>query len=292
MTQREGRTVVVIGATGTQGGAVINRLIEADGWQIRAVSRDGTGEKARVLTNRGVEVRQADMDDSASLDAVMDGADRLFFVPIVGGEGPPSEIARGVAVADAAARAGVAHVVFSGVSGGNREIGVPNFQSKGTIEEHLKSTGLHHTVLRPVSFMENFNRNRDSILGGQISGVLNPEKAQQYISVRDIAAFTVAALEDPGRFDGEAFDLAGDELRMPDLAALFARMLGRTVEYNHIPSGEPRSTMPQPMLVMNDFFEREGYGVDIDVLKARWGIPLTTMEEWIRTEPGWPLASA
>ena len=46
------------------------------------------------------------------------------------------------------------------------------------------------------------------------------------------------------------------------------------------------------MLVMNDFFEREGYGVDIDALQAQWGIPLTTMEEWIRTEPGWPLASA
>jgi uncharacterized protein YbjT (DUF2867 family) len=292
MTQIDGRTVVVIGATGNQGGVVVNRLVEAGGWQIRAASRDATSEKARALTDSGVEVRQADMDDPASLDALMAGADRLFFVPIVGGEGPPSEIARGIAVVDAAVRAGVAHVVFSGVSGGNREIGVPNFRSKGTIEEHLKSTGLHHTVLRPVSFMENFKRNRDAILGGQLSGVLNPEKAQQYVSVRDIAAFAVAALEDPKRFDGEAFDLAGDELRMPDLAALFTRMLGRTVEYNHIPSGEPRSRLPQPMLVMNDFFEREGYGVDVDALKARWGIPLTTMEEWIRTEPGWPLASA
>ena len=84
MKQIEGRTVVVIGATGNQGGAVIDRLIETDGWQIRAVSRDATGEKARVLTDRRVEVRQADMDDPASLDAVMDGADRLFFVPIVG----------------------------------------------------------------------------------------------------------------------------------------------------------------------------------------------------------------
>ena len=77
---------------------------------------------------------------------------------------------------------------------------------------------------------------------------------------------------------------------MPNLAAFFSRALGRTVEYNHIPQGEPRARLPKPMLVMNDFFEREGYGVDIGGLKERWGIPLTTMDAWIGTEPGWPLA--
>jgi uncharacterized protein YbjT (DUF2867 family) len=290
MTEHSGHSVLVIGATGNQGGAVVNRLIEAGDWQVRAVSRDPASEKSRALTDLGVTVVQADMEDPASLESAMGGIDNLFFVPVVGAESPHSEISMGITVADAAARAGVSHVVFSGVAGGNREIGVPNFRSKGSIEEHIRSTGLHHTVIRPVSFMENFNRNRDAILGGTLSGVLDPTRPQQYISVRDIAAFAVAALEDPQKFNGQAIDLAADEFTMPGLAAFFSHALGRAVEYNHIPPGEPRERLPKPMLLMNDFFEREGYGVDIDGLKSRWGIHLTTMDEWIRSEPGWPLA--
>ena len=287
MTEDRRGAVLVLGATGNQGGAVVDALLNGSDWAVRAATRDPSSDRARSLADRGVEVVVADMDDPASLDAALAGVEHLFFVPIVGGEGPPSEIARGKAVVDAAARARVRHVVFSGVAGGNRDIGVPNFQSKGAIEDHLRSSGLHHTVLRPVSFMENFNRNRDAILGGRLSGVLDPAKTQQYISIRDIAAFAVAAFNDPDRFEGQAIDLAGDQLTMPDVAALFSRVFGRDTAYGHIPPGEARSRLPQPMLTMNEFFEREGYGVDIPALKARWGIPLTGLEDWIRTEPGW-----
>ncbi len=288
MTEREPRTALVLGATGNQGSAVTNALLNANsGWSVRAGTRDPSSDRARALAERSVEVVRVDMDDAASLVQAMVGAEYLFFVPIVAGEGPPSEIARGSAVVDAAAEAGVRHIVFSGVAGGNRQIGVPNFESKGAIERHIRSTGLHYTVIRPVSFMENFNRNRDAILSGRLSGVLDPTKVQQYVSVRDIAAFAIAALEDPARFDEHSIDLAGDQLTMPELASTFARVLGRDVSYSHIPPGDARSSIPPPMLVMNEFFEREGYGVDIPALRTRWGIPLTSMEDWIRSEPDW-----
>ena len=286
MSQAAQRTVLVIGSTGNQGGAVVSRLLEDGGWRIRGLSRDPQSERSQALAKRGVEIVQGDMNDVETLTAAMEGAFGLFFVPVVG-KGVEGEIAGGSAVTEAAKRARVPHVIFSGVSGGNRKIGVPNFESKGTIEEQLRTAGLTHTVIRPVSFMENLNRTRDAIVGGRLTGVLNPARAQQFVSVRDIARFAVEAFKRPQDFAGQAIDLAGDDMTMHQVAEVLSRALKRPVTYNHIPAGEGRANMPPPMLVMNDFYEREGYGVDIAALRTRWGIPLLTLEQWLRVEPGW-----
>ena len=286
MSQAAQRTVLVVGSTGNQGGAVVNRLLEDGGWRVRGLSRDPQSEPARALAQRGVEMVRGDMNDVASLSAAMEGVSGLFFVPVVG-KGVEGEIAGGRAVTEAAKRARVPHVVFSGVSGGNRKIGVPNFESKGAIEEQIRAAGLTHTVIRPVSFMENLNRSRGAIGEGRLSSVLNPTRAQQFVSVRDIARFAVEALNRPQDFAGQAIDLAGDEMTMPQVAELLSRTLKRSVTYSHIPPGEERANIAPPMLVMNEFYEREGYGVDIAALRARWGIPLLTLAEWLGVEPGW-----
>lgn len=286
MTQTNGRTVLVIGSTGQQGGKVVNALLEAGGWNVRGLTRDATSEKAQALVSRGVELAQGDMDDVASLEAAMQGAYGVYSVQSVGGRGVDVEIQEGKNVADAAKKAGVSHLVFSGVSGGNRKIGVPNFESKGAIEEHIRSIDIPHTILRPVSFMDNFNRNRDAIQSGKLSGILSPDKPQWFTAVRNIADFAVAALSRPDDFLGQAIDLAGDSMTLPQAAEVFTRVLGRSVEYNHI-LPQQRDRIAPPMKVMNEFYEGEGYGVDVAALRGRWGIPILNLEDWVRQEPGW-----
>jgi uncharacterized protein YbjT (DUF2867 family) len=285
--QRANRTILVFGATGLQGGKTMDALLKAGGgWKVRALSRDPNSEKAQPLKAKGVELVKGDFDDPASLEAAMRGVYGVFLIPLAPTPSPQAETEAGKRAIDAAKRAGVQHLVFSGVSGGNRSISVPNFESKGATERHLQASGVPYTILRPVSFMDNFNRNRDAIKAGKLNGILAPDRQQWFVAVKDIADFAVAAFNKPRDFQGQAIDLAGDSMTMPQAAAVFTRVLGQKVEYGHIPPDQ-RDRLPEAMKVMNAFYEREGYRVDVQALRAKWGIPLLTLEQWIKQEPGW-----
>ena len=102
------RIIAVTGATGQQGGAVALKLL-ADGWKVRALTRDPNKPAAQELASRGAEIVPGDMDHPRELEAAFAGASRIFSVqnywlPDVGYEG---EIRQGKNVADAAKAAEV-----------------------------------------------------------------------------------------------------------------------------------------------------------------------------------------
>ena len=116
------RIIAVTGATGQQGGAVARKLL-AEGWKVRALTRDANKPAAQELASFGAEVAAGDMEDRAQLDAAFQGAYGVFSVqnfwlPNVGFEG---EIRQGKNVADAAKAAGVQHLVYSCVGGTARD---------------------------------------------------------------------------------------------------------------------------------------------------------------------------
>jgi uncharacterized protein YbjT (DUF2867 family) len=131
--------------------------------RVRALVRDPGKPAAQALAARNVELTVGDLTDPASLDAFLDGADAVFAMTTPFTEGTDRETATGIAIADAAARAGVPHLVYSSVGGAERESGVPHFESKRRVEEHIESLGIHHTFLRPVFFMDNFSRYSTSL---------------------------------------------------------------------------------------------------------------------------------
>ena len=97
------KVIAVTGATGQQGGAVARKLL-ADGWKVRALTRDVDKPAAQELAALGAEIFAGDMNDRAELDAAFKGAYGVFSVqnfwlPNVGFEG---EIKQGKNVADAA----------------------------------------------------------------------------------------------------------------------------------------------------------------------------------------------
>lgn len=61
------KTIAVIGATGAQGGGVVNVMKNTPGWKVRAITRNPQGEAARKLADAGIEVVQANLDDESSL---------------------------------------------------------------------------------------------------------------------------------------------------------------------------------------------------------------------------------
>jgi len=95
--------ITVIGATGQQGGAVVEALVH-HAVPVRAATRNPNGDKARALTQRGVEVVYADLEDEGSVRAAFDGAPAAFAMTTHDGpDGPAREVARGRVIAAAAA---------------------------------------------------------------------------------------------------------------------------------------------------------------------------------------------
>lgn len=281
-----GKMIAVIGATGQQGGAVARKLL-ADGWQVRALTRDVDKPAAQELKALGAEIAPGDMDDRAQLDAAFKGAYGVFSVqnfwlPNVGFEG---EIRQGKSVADAAKAAGVKHLVYSSVGAAHRGMGQKHFESKWIIEQYIHSLGIPYTILRPAFFMENYNWSRAQILNGMFTSMsLRPEKEIQSIAVEDIGVFAALAFGNPEQYIGKTIELSGDELTESQIAETFTKVIGRLVKLAAPRADEDWGDAEERAAGFN-FFNGEAYGADIPALR-KLHPGLLTLEQWLRKN-GW-----
>lgn len=225
----------VIGATGQQGGAVVDALL-ADSKPVRALVRDPASDKSRALADRGVTLVRADQDDADSLVAALDGVAALFLMTTFAGPaGIEGEVTHGRAIADAAVEAGVPRVVYSSVGGAERKSGVPHFESKRRVEQHLAEV-IPSSFVRPTFFMENFARalgagDGEFVLRLPMSGSV----PLQLIAVRDIGVVAAALLVDPSLIEGDAIEIAGEVLTGDQIADRIGSHLGRPSRFEALP---------------------------------------------------------
>ena len=280
------KIIAVTGATGQQGGAVVRKLL-AEGWKVRALTRDLNKPAAQELASLGAEIVAGDMEDRAQLDAAFQGAYGVFSVqnfwlPNVGFEG---EIRQGKTVADAAKAAGVPHLVYSSVGAAHRGMGQKHFESKWLIEQHIRSLEIPYTILRPAAFFENFNWERAHILNGTFNAIgLRPEKERQLIALEDIAVFVGLAFAYPEQYLGKTIELAGDALTESQIADTFAKVIGRPVKLTLSSGGSGRRS-DEEMTAMFAFFNGEAYNADIPALR-KLHPGLLTLEAYLRKN-GW-----
>ncbi|MDX2591442.1 NmrA/HSCARG family protein [Streptomyces sp. WI03-4A] len=273
--------VLVVGATGQQGGAVTRHLLAA-GWPVRALTRDPGKPAARVLADQGAQVVAGDLGDADSLREALAGADAVFCVTQFFTAGYEGEVTQGRLMVDLAAQAGIGHFVFSSVGSADKNTGIPHFDSKYEVERHLARSAVPYTVLRPVFLMENWEGRRQEIADGLLVTPLSPERPVQQVSVEDIGAFTLLALSRPERWQGRSVDLAGDELSMAQSADTFSRVLRRPVEVRRVSWDDFRAQQGEEMYVMNRWFETSGYEADLGRLREiRPG--MLSLEDYLRT---------
>lgn len=274
--------IVVLGGTGRQGGAVARELLRR-GHPVRAVVRDPA--KARPLAAAGAELVRGDLDDPVSLDAALTGAYGVFSVQtFTGPDGLAGEVRQGRAVADAAARAGVRHLVYSSVAGAERDSGIPHFESKYEVERHIAELGLPATILRPVFFLDNFAEMgpQPADGGGQVLTLaLPPDVPLQMIASRDIGAFAADAFEQPETYLGSAVEIAGDELTPTRIAEVFTEVTGEPTTFRSQPVEELRAYSAE-MATMFAWFAAAGFRADLPALR-RLRPDLTTLADWLRT---------
>ncbi len=280
------KIIAVAGATGQQGGKVANRLL-AQGWKVRALTRDANKPAAKELAAAGAEIVTGDMDNRAELDAAFQGAYGVFSVqnfwlPNVGYYG---EIRQGKTVADAAKAVGVQHLVYSSVGAAHRGMGQKHFESKWIIEQYIHALGVPYTILRPVAFMENYNWRRAYILNGTFQGFgLRPDKTQQIVATDDIGVFAEMAFANPKQYLGKTIELAGDELTETQIADVFSKVIGRPVKV--APPQNPAGAAPtEEQIAMFKFFNGVGYDADIAALRVSYPA-LLNLEQFLRRN-GW-----
>ncbi|GLW09355.1 NmrA family transcriptional regulator [Microtetraspora sp. NBRC 13810] len=269
------KTIVVVGATGLQGRAVTTHLL-ADGWRVRAVTRDPDSPAARTLAQAGAELVRAEMDDVASLVAAADGAHGLFSVqPTVGSPGTPvgfsaeDEVRWGSNVADAAHAAGVRHLVYASLAGAGRhntERLPQNAIDKWRIEQHITRLGLPATFLRPVSFMENYT-GAYHLHDGTVATAFAADVPQQIMAVDDVGVFAALAFAQPGEWIGRAVDLAGDELTPVQIAAAVSEAIDRPLPYVQIPI-EAIARIGEEFAYAYTWLNERGYRADVTFSRA------------------------
>jgi len=280
------KVIAVNGAAGQQGGVVARKLL-ADGWKVRALTRDVNKPAAQELASMGAELVAGDMEDRAQLDAAFKDAYGVFSVqnfwlPNVGFDG---EIKQGKNVADAAKAAGVQHLVYSSVGSAHRGMGQKHFESKWIIEQYIQSLDVPYTIFRPVFFMDNYNWSRAQILNGTSTSMgLRPEKGIQSVAAEDIAVFVALAFANPKEYLGKTIELAGDELTESKIADTFTKVIGRPVKLT-MPSGEGGRQSEEEMIAMFNFFNGEAYDADIAALR-KLHPGLLTLEQYLRKN-GW-----
>jgi uncharacterized protein YbjT (DUF2867 family) len=280
------KTILVTGATGQQGGATVDALLaSACGWKVIALSRTPEARAARALVARGVQVMRGDMTDRASLREAMKGVHGVYSVQTNATAGGDGEIRQGKLVADAAAECGVAHFVYSSVGGAERRSGVPHFESKWDIENHIRKLGLAATILRPATFMDNLAKvPMRAIMLSMMKTFVPDTKPLQLIAVRDIGAFAALAFDRPQEFVGQAIELAGDTLTRPQIITALKNAGMSPAISLRFPTLLTRR-LPEDFPLMFNWFADHGFQADIRKLRVRRP-KLLTLSAWAETRAG------
>jgi uncharacterized protein YbjT (DUF2867 family) len=275
------RKILVTGATGQQGGSLARLLLQKK-HKVYALTRNTQSSAAQDLSNKGANVVRGDLDDSDSLERAVKDVQSIFLMGTPFEDGTEGEIRRGKLMADIAKENKVEHLVYSSVANADKNTGIPHFESKYKIEQHIKSLRIPYTIIGPTFFMEN-------LLGpgleqGQLALPLSPSSILQQSALENIAEFSALVLEHRNSFLGKRIDIASDEVTGEQAAKILSNELGYRIRYVHIPLEQVRQAN-EDMARMYEWYERVGTGIDIASLHQKYPeVNWITFKDWAKSQ--------
>lgn len=232
--------IAITGATGQLGRLVIQNLLKTvPASQIVAAVRSPA--KAADLAALGVQVRQADYAQPATLDAAFEGVDRLLLIS-------SSEVGQRAtqhaAVIAAAQKAGVKLLAYTSLLRADTSpLGLA--AEHASTEAALRASGIPHVLLRNGWYTENHAASVPAAL--QYGAVLGSARAGRIASAAraDYAAAAAAVLTRDGQA-GKVYELAGDRAyTLAEFATEIARQSGQPVVYNDLPAADYAAALVQ-----------------------------------------------
>ncbi len=256
------KIIAVLGATGAQGGGLV-RAIHADPgspFRARAITRNSGSDAARALAALGAEVVAGDVDDPESLRRAFGGAHGAFCVTFFWAHfSPEKELAEAGLMADAAKRAGVAHVVWSTLEDTRKWVPlsddrmptlmgkykVPHFDAKGEANQLFVKAGVPTTLYNTSFYWDNFiffGAGPKPGPDGQLLLTLPMgDRKLPGIASEDIGRCAYGVFKRGGEFIGKTIAVAGEHLTGTEMAAKLTRALKQPVRYNPVPPAVYRS---------------------------------------------------
>jgi uncharacterized protein YbjT (DUF2867 family) len=259
MIPKDGKTIVVVGATGRQGREVVRHLIQ-DGWRVKGITRQPESKKALAVRALGVELVQADLDDITTLEAAFQGAYGVYTMqpPILGR--PEDEIQQGKNVALAAQKTKIEHVVYGSAGPEKTKTGIEQWDSKLAVTQAMMSLGLPLTTLRPLAFMELMTDPSyyPNVIWHIWPNITGSDIKIPWISVQDVGAIAAKAFANPADFSGKDFVLSADAQSLDECRAIYKEVKGKYP-----------SRFPMPLFLFEKFVGKD----------------IPRMWSWLRTHP-------
>jgi uncharacterized protein YbjT (DUF2867 family) len=298
------KVIAVVGSTGRQGGGLARAILDdpTGGFAVRALTRNPDSEAAKALADRGADVVTADLDDQASLQRAFEGAYGVYgvtnFWELFSVE---REQAQAANIARASVEAKVHHVIWSTLEDTRVHIPlddgrmptlmgsykVPHYDSKGEAERFFAEAGAPTTYLVPSFYWETLfdmlQRGEDGVLA--ITLPMGDARLPG-IAAKDIGLTAYRIFGRGDEFIGSRIGIAGEHLRIAEMAATLSDVLGEEVRYVDVPPAVFRSFgFPGADDVGNMFqFKRDfedAYVGARDVTLVRSINPaLSTFEDW------------
>ncbi|MEB2268264.1 NmrA/HSCARG family protein [Priestia megaterium] len=290
------KLILVTGATGIQGGAVARALLKKGNHKVRILARNVNSVSAQTLILDGVEAVEGNFDDVTSLENAMHGVDAVFSMTNPDMTDAGNEQKQGNALIQAALKKGVKQFVHTSVARAGTHDDFPEWESgywsksywigKWEVEENIRTAGFSSwTILKPAFMMDNFAQPKSTFMfphlqQGEVKTAMLAETSLDLIAADDIAAFAIAAFDNPEKFNKKSIKLASESLTMKEVAEILASVTGESIiSVSLSPQEAEEQGILHGLVRSQEWNNNVGYTVNINSFKP-YNIKLTSFNEW------------
>jgi uncharacterized protein YbjT (DUF2867 family) len=295
------RRLLITGATGKQGGALIDALLSkpSQPLELYAITRNKNSEASKLLAKRNVHLIEGNLDNVNAIFAqVPSPVWGVFSVPILD-KGIEKEKKQCKDLTKASVKAGVSHMVFTATDRGrqgdtSKKHSVPHFESKACIERDIEATAaasngrFTYTFLRPVAFFSNLTNDfigRVFVSMWRLNGL---DRDLQMISTRDIGKVAAEAFLNASDelYRNKAISLAGDSLSPNEAARIFKEETGQEIPSSYLSLAWLIRMLVPDLRHMFAWLGKTGFGTDMRDVRARYPF-MSDFRTWLKEESDW-----
>ncbi|KAL8688894.1 MAG: hypothetical protein Q9224_004772 [Gallowayella concinna] len=250
------KILVVFGATGNQGGSVIESVLGnsklSSEFKIRGVTRDPSKPKGQALAEKGVEVVKADLSDKESIQKVINGSHAVFAVTNYWEYmSKDIEVTQGKNIADACKSAGVSLLIWSSIPHAGRMTNgklshLPHFDAKADVADYIREQKIPACFLNAGCFMSNFVGSlQKSDEGNSLTLNVHPDsKMPLFDAAGDTGKFAAGILLNQSETLNKDIYAATGWYTPTDVVNAIEEFSGKKTTFNEVPDETFRKFLP------------------------------------------------
>lgn len=291
--------VFVCGATGTQGGALIQNLLEHH-IEIHAITRNINSDAAQKLRSLGVSLAEGDFDNEECLKKNMAGCTTLFLNLSPNRINPKGELEQAQRVLSLAKHLGVQQVIYTSAMGTTDPTRLQHWNPNGpvgmvvlgkqAIENEVRNAGFKHwTILRPGNFMSNFlnplvRMYQGLVETGTFTTAFTHDTVLPMVDPNDIGKFAAAAVLDSAKFNRMEIEIASEMMGVEEVMRHLSDATGKDMKVTFLSEKEIEDQISQnPLLGAQMVIRDLSLFVDLKKVKS-WGLELGSFAQFLKRE--------